>query len=138
MAAKAKSLVISNDSIMLRFLQQNLSVSGYEVASTQQTGEKLKTVLDEELPDLVILDVMMPDLDGIEVCLRIRQWSPVPIMMLSAWGAGEDKVRALDLSADSYLTEPFGVYELMARIGETLQRNLAAANLLPNFRSGVS
>ena len=138
MAAKAKSLVISNDSIMLRFLQQNLSVSGYEVASTQQTGEKLKTVLDEELPDLVILDVMMPDLDGIEVCLRIRQWSPVPIMMLSAWGAGEDKVRALDLSADSYLTEPFGVYELMARIGETLQRNLAAANLLPNFRSGAS
>ena len=132
MAANAKSLVISNDPGMLRFLQQNLSGSGYEVASTQQTGEKLKTLLDEELPDLVILDVMMPDLDGIEVCLRIRQWSPVPIMMLSAWGAGEDKVRALDLSADSYLTEPFGIYELMARIGETLQRNLAAASLLPN------
>ena len=136
--AKIKTLVISSDPVMLRFLQQNLSVSDYQVASTQHTGDELRGVLDKELPDLVLLDIMMPSLDGIRICLRIRQWSRIPIIMFSTWGAGEGKVRALNLSADSYLTEPFGVDELMARIRDALQRNFAAANLLSNTRSGVT
>ena len=137
-AAKIKILAISSDPIMLKLFQQNLSESGFEVASTQYTGEELRIVLDRELPELVILDIMMPSMDGIEVCLGIRQWSQVPIMMLSAWGAGEGKVRRLDLSAYSYLTEPFGMDELMVRIKETLQFNFAAANLLADIHSGAS
>ena len=136
--AKNKILVISGDPVMLGFLQLNLRESEYQVVSTQRTGEELGAVLDEELPNLVILDIMMPGLDGIEVCLRIRQWSQVPILMLSAWGAGQDQVRGLDLSADSYLTEPFGIDELKVQIKETLERSFAAMNLLSNIRSGAS
>ncbi len=138
MTAKVKTLVISNDQAMLTFLQQNLSENDYHLTSTQQTDEELKGVLDKELPDLVIMDVIMPDLDGIEICLRVRQWCQAPIMMLSAWGAGEGNIRGLDLGADSYLTEPFGIDELMARITETLQRNFVAINNSFGKPSGVS
>ena len=130
MEAKIKILVISNDSAMQRFLKQNLNESDYQVADTQYTGEKLKATLDEEYPDIAILDIMMPSLDGLKICLRIRQWSQVPIIMLSAWGAGGDKVRGLNLSADGYLTDPFGIEELIARIDIALQQNVAVMNLL--------
>ena len=138
MAAKTKTLVISSDSVMLRFLQQNLNESYYQIVNTHHSGEELRAIVAQELPDIVILDIMMPNLDGIEVCLRLRQWSQVPIMMLSAWGAGEDKVRGLDLSADSYLTEPFGIDEVMERIREIRQCNFAARNLISNISSGAS
>jgi len=136
--AKTKTLIVSSDPMLLGFLQQNLNGGNYEVVSTNHTGEALKAVLEKELANLVILDIMMPGLDGIEVCLKIRQWSQVPIMMLSAWGAGEGKVRGLNLSASSYLTEPFGIDKLTARIRDALQRNLATTNLLSNTRSSVS
>ncbi len=132
MTAKSKILVISNDSMLLSFLRQN--INGYQLTNTQYTGDELGSVLDKELPDMVILDVMMPNLDGIEVCLRIRQWSQIPILMLSAWGAGEDRVRGLDLSADSYLTEPFGADELLTRIQGVLQQDFAGMNLLSSIR----
>ncbi len=135
---KTKILVISSDPVMLRFLRQNLSASDYQLSIRQDTGEELKAVFEEELPDFIILDIMMPSLDGIEVCLRIRQWCLTPIMMLSAWGAREGEIRGLNLGADSYLTEPFGADELTMRIKEMLQRNLTAAYLLSNIRPGVS
>lgn len=135
--AKIKTLVISNDPVMLRFLQQNLNGNEYEVVSTQHTGEELKAVVEHELPDLIILDIMMPGLDGIEICLRIRQWCQTPIVMLSAWGVGEDKVRGLNLGAESYLTEAFGIDVLKTGIKETLQRNQAAINSLPNASLGA-
>ena len=134
MTAKPKILVISNDSVLQRFLKQNLDESDYQIVNTQYTGDKLKTTLEEEYPDVAILDIMMPSLDGLKICLRIRQWSQVPIVMLSAWGAGGDKVRGLNLSDDTYLTEPFGLDELAVRIDIALQQNVAAMNLL----SGVS
>ena len=138
MAAKIKNLVISSDSVMLGFLPQGLEECGYQVATTQHTGEELKEVLDRELPDLVILDIMMPELDGIEIGLRIRRWSQVPILMLSTWGAGEGKVRGLDLIADTYLTEPFGIGGVMERVEQALQCNAAAVSLSSNVRSGAS
>ncbi len=95
-------------------------------------------MLDNELADLVIVDIIMPSLDGIRECLYIRQWSQVPIMMLSTWGTGGNRVRGLDLGADSYLTEPFGVDELMVRTKEALQQNFAAINLSSNIGSSVS
>ncbi len=130
MMAKTKTLVISNDPVMLGFLQRNFSENGYQMTSTQRTEEDLKMVLDMESPDLVILDIMMPNLDGIEVCLRIRQWSEVPVMMLSTWGAGEGKIRGLDLSTESYLTEPFDIDVLKARVREVLQHDSTAMNHL--------
>ena len=138
MRARLKILVISSDRIIIRFLQDNLNDGDYEVVSTQQTKEELKAVLDKEMPNLVVADIMMPNMDGIETCLRIRQWSQVPIMMLSAWGAGQDMIRGLDLSADGYLTEPFGIAELIARIRETFNVNSRAVNSLPNLYSSIS
>ena len=135
MTAKIRTMVISSDPTMLRFLEQNLSENDCPIASTQYTGEELRLLLDTEHPDLIIVDIMMPDFDGVEVCLRIRQWSDAPIIMLSAWGAGEDKVRALDLGADCYLTEPLGIDELRARINEALQRDFAAMDILPKIHS---
>ncbi|MFC1914546.1 response regulator transcription factor [Chloroflexota bacterium] len=129
MAAKIKNLVVSNDPAMLGFLPQSLDECGYHVITTQHTDGQLKETLDRELPDIVILDIMMPGLDGIEVGLRIRKWSQVPILMLSTWGAGEDKVRGLDLISDTYLTEPFGIEGVRERVEQSLQRNAAAMNL---------
>ena len=114
-------LVVSNDPPFLNLFQNDLPAMGYQVTSTQDTGEGLKAVLNKVLPDLVVLDIMMPQLDGIEVCLRLRQWSQVPIIMLSTWGTRKGMVKGLDLSADSYLTEPFPIDELIERIEETLQ-----------------
>ena len=116
-------LVVSSDPPLLNLFQNDLPAKSYQVTHTQDTGEELKAVLNKVLPDLVVLDIMMPQLDGIEVCLRLRQWSQVPIIMLSAWGTRKGMVKGLDLSADSYLTEPFTITELMTRIEETLQRD---------------
>jgi len=138
MRARLKILVISSDRVIIRFLQDNLNGGDYEVVSTQQTKEELIAVLDKEMPNLVVADIMMPNMDGIETCLHIRQRSQVPIMMLSAWGAGQDMIRGLDLSADGYLTEPFGIAELIARIRETFNVNSHAVNSLPNLYSSIS
>ncbi len=134
---KTRILAISSDPVMLRFLGQNLSAGDYQLVTRQDSAEELRAELEAELPDCIILDIMMPSLDGIEVCLRLRQWCLTPILMLSAWGAGEGKVRGLNLGTDSYLTEPFGADELIVRIKEALGRNLRSAHPLSNIRSGV-
>ncbi len=123
MKEKYKILVVSGDAVMRSFLEEKLSQSDYYVVSTPDSGDELRSVFDNVLPDFVIVDIMMPSLDGIEVSLRIRQWSKVPIMMLSAWGAGKGKVRGLDLSTDIYLTEPFGAEKLISRIESLLRQN---------------
>ena len=120
--AKIKVAVISSDPMMLRFLRRNLSNDDYDVVVTPGV-EELQSLLAKELPDLVIQDIMMPNLDGLSVSLQIRQWSQVPLLMLSAWGAGADKVRGLDLSADDYLTEPFDADALIMRMKEILKLN---------------
>ena len=84
-------------------------------------AEALQTI-EMELPDLVILDIMMPRVDGFEVCQRLREWSQTPIIMLSARGDEEDKVKCLDLGADDYITKPFAVEELLARVRAVFRR----------------
>ena len=118
--AQKKILVMSSEPTLPRLVQNSLGETSYQVVSRGDTSEKLRAVLDKECPDLVILDLMMPRLDGIESCLLLRQWFQLPIIMLSTWGAGKDKVRGLDLSADGYLTEPFGTAGLMAWIKKAL------------------
>ena len=126
MSAKSKILAIGNDPELLGLLQQELNDNDYHVVSTQDTGLGLRDELHEQYPDFIILDIMMPTLTGIEICLQLRQWTQTPIMMLSTWGTVEGMVRGLNLSSANYLTEPFGMNELRARIDATMKRNLAA------------
>ena len=120
---KRRLLILSDDPVLQGFFHRNFREECYPVMATPGTDEALNTLLGRVQPDLVILDIGMPRLDGIEVCLRIRQWSEVPVMMLSTWGAASGKVKGLDLSSDSYLTEPFGVVKLKTQIDEALGAN---------------
>ena len=137
MMAKTKILAVGNDPELLGLLQQELNDTTYEVVSTQDTGEGLRDEVHQENPDFIILDIIMPNLDGIGVCLQLRQWTQLPIMMLSTWGAEEGKVRGLNLSADTYLTKPFGIDGVKARIKEAMKRNSDAISQIPNIHPRI-
>jgi two-component system KDP operon response regulator KdpE len=115
-------LVVDDEPEILRAVQSGLRAQGYEVraASNGEEGLRLATL---SMPDLVILDLMMPGMDGLEVCRRLRAWSDVPILVLSARTSERQKVTALDEGADDYLTKPFGMDELTARIRAALRRH---------------
>ncbi|MFQ5827224.1 MAG: response regulator transcription factor, partial [Dehalococcoidia bacterium] len=115
-------LVVDDDLAILKFLRANLEARRYRV-STARDGEEALHAMEKDLPDLVILDVIMPKLDGFEVCCRIREWSQVPVIMLSARRAEEDKVKCLELGGDDYVTKPFGVEELVARVEAVFRRS---------------
>lgn len=112
---KTHILVVDDDPAILRLLSTNLKARGYHI-TTATNGEESLEAVQKNIIDLIILDIMMPKLDGVEVCRRIREWSLVPIIILSAKGDEKDKVKCLELGADDYLTKPFGISELMARI----------------------
>ena len=118
---RLRILTVDDDLAVLKFVRANLQAEGYGVLTALDGAEALQ-VIEKELPDLIILDIMMPNVDGFEVCRQIREWSQVPIVMLSARGDEEDKVKCLDLGADDYLTKPFGVQELMARVRAAFRR----------------
>ena len=118
----AKVLVIDDDPSLLRALRLGLRSSGHEVF-TAASGEQGVTETAVSSPDIVILDLGLPDIDGLEVCRRIRQWNDVPIVMLSATEAEARKVAALDGGADDYVTKPFSMAELEARIRVALRRH---------------
>lgn len=120
---KKKILIVSDDPKLKGFVGTHLSAREYEITSKDDIREELEAILDSEVPDLVILDIMMPWMDGIEMCLRIRQSCPTPIVMLSTWGAKRGTVRGLDLGAEGYLTEPFDVSGLLERVEGALYRN---------------
>ena len=138
MTAKIRTMVISSDPTLLRFLRENLGEDNYPLASTRYSGDELQETLVREEPDLIILDIMMPELTGIELCLRLRRFSDAPVLMLSAWEAGPGMIRGLDLSAENYLSEPFGVDELRSRINLALQCNFAAAGDYTNRPASAS
>jgi two-component system, OmpR family, KDP operon response regulator KdpE len=134
---KLSILVADDDPSILRLLSANLKARDYEVIACVDGEEALRFVESEPL-DLIILDIMMPKVDGIEVCRRVRTWSKVPIIMLSARGDEKDKVRCLELGADDYVTKPFGIAELMARITTALRHAQSAKieTTPANFVSG--
>jgi DNA-binding response OmpR family regulator len=136
MMAKTKILSISRDPILVSFLQRELTGDDYDVINTQHAGVYLKEVLDAEQPDFIILDIIMPSLDGIGICLQVRQWTQVPIMMLSTWGAGSGTVKGLNLGAEGYLSEGFGVDTLKLRIEDTLKRRVALAH--PSYHTDIA
>jgi DNA-binding response OmpR family regulator len=128
MIAKVKILTVSRDPVLVSFLQQELNNDEYEVVNTQHTGIYLKEVLETEMPEFIILDIVMPTLDGIGTCLQLRQWTQTPIMMLSTWGTDGGKVKGLNLGSEGYLSEQFGADILKKHIGETLRRRTAVTN----------
>lgn len=135
MIAKTKILSVSRDPVLVSFLQRELNDDEYEVVNTQHNGVYLKEVLDAEQPEFIILDIVMPGLDGIGTCLQLRQWTQTPIMMLSTWGADSGNVKGLNLGSEGYLSEQFGADILKKRIEETLRRKTAVTNPLNNSRT---
>ncbi|MBN1890906.1 MAG: response regulator transcription factor [Thermoflexales bacterium] len=126
MAKKAKILIVDDEPQILRALRTGLVAHDYEVVSAAD-GEEALDKAAAELPDAIILDLNLPRLSGLEVCRSLREWSPVPIIVLSVRDAERDKVAALDLGADDYLTKPFGADELMARLRVALRHAARAA-----------
>jgi two-component system KDP operon response regulator KdpE len=118
---KQRILTVDDELSILRFLRSNLEDKGYTVISATN-GEEALHMIEKELPDLIILDVMMPKMDGFEVCRQLREWSQIPIIMLSARDIEKDKVRCLDLGADDYIVKPFGANELIAQVSAVLRR----------------
>jgi two-component system KDP operon response regulator KdpE len=114
-------LVVDDEKSLRDFVRRNLEVRGFNVP-TAANGLEALAIFNTQTVDLVVLDVMMPRMDGLETIRRIRQSSLVPIIVLSALGEEEDKIRALNLGADDYLTKPFGVGELLARVQAVLRR----------------
>jgi two-component system KDP operon response regulator KdpE len=122
----ARILIVDDEPSILATMAPLLRGRGYEV-STATTGHAALDAVARETPQLVILDLTLPDLDGIEVARRLREGRSVPILVLSARGAEQDKVAALDAGADDYVTKPFGAEELLARVRVALRRSESAS-----------
>jgi two-component system KDP operon response regulator KdpE len=124
MTRPVQILLVDDEVPIQRAMAPLLRSRGYGV-STAGSGREALEVFERERPDLIILDLGLPDMDGIEVCRQMRQRSETPILILSARGAEKDKVTALDQGADDYVTKPFGPEELLARVRAALRRSLA-------------
>jgi two-component system KDP operon response regulator KdpE len=119
-------LVVDDEPNVLRALRINLSARGFEVTTATDGAGALRAAA-ERAPEVVVLDLGLPDMDGTEVLAGIRGWSSVPVIVLSARSDSADKVEALDAGADDYVTKPFGMDELLARLRAALRRGAAAA-----------
>ena len=126
-AKKTTILMVDDDVQLLKIVTHNLEAGGYQVLAMRD-GEQALEAIERDAPDLVLLDVMLPRMDGFQVCQRVREFSAVPIIMLTARGRGRDKIKGLDLGADDYLAKPFRVDELLARVRAVLRR----AQFTPN------
>ena len=115
-------LLVDDDVALLRTLSMNLRARGYQVG-TAERGEEALEVARRTNPDVVILDLGLPDLSGTDVLRRLRAWSGVPVIVLSARHGSDDKVEALDVGADDYVTKPFGIDELLARVRAAVRRS---------------
>lgn len=124
-------LVVDDEPRMIRFIRMNLELEGWEVAEASDGQQALNQIRDR-LPDLVILDVMMPELDGFETLRLLREISAVPVIMLTAKGEEDDRVRGLELGADDYVTKPFSPRELVSRVRAVLRR----AEMPPTLEKG--
>jgi len=130
-------LVVEDEPQVMRFLRATLPAQGYRLVEAV-TGQQGLLEASTRLPDLILLDLGLPDLDGVEVTRRLREWSKTPIIVLSARGQESDKIQALDAGADDYLTKPFGMGELLARLRVAL-RNAARGTgegVEPVFEAG--
>jgi two-component system KDP operon response regulator KdpE len=132
--AKEKILVVDDEAPIRRFLSLTLESQGYRVFEAASGGEAISLAAAEK-PDVVMLDLGLPDMDGIEVTRLLREWTRAPIIILSVRGAEKDKIAALDAGADDYLTKPFGTGELLARLRAAVRRSARVPDS-PVFTSG--
>ena len=137
MNAPGSVLVVDDDADVRALVSELLTRAGYEVSEAPNGREALKSLFDER-PDLVLLDISMPELDGWATLDRIRELSDVPVVMLSALGAELEKVRALRAGADDYVTKPFGRQELLARVESVLRRAPARPRCATPIATGCS
>jgi len=131
---KRKILIVDDDIGVLKLLRANLQSADYEVLMATN-GEEALAVLEKDNPDIIILDITMPKIGGVEVCRRVREWSQVPIIMLSARQDVDEKASCLNYGADDYVTKPFGVVELKARVSAVLRRSGNVASALTSTAS---
>jgi len=135
MVRKIKVLVVDDEPKIRMFIRANLEARGYEVYLAQDGTEAVE-MTGRVAPDVIVLDLNMPRMDGIEACRRIREWADIPIIVLSVREDEKDKVRALDEGADDYVTKPFGIEELLARIRVALRRSAGTTTAVPVFTAG--
>jgi two-component system, OmpR family, KDP operon response regulator KdpE len=127
-AIPTRVLIVEDDPNIVDLIRSNLAVRGFDTLVSFD-GSKALTLLETEEPDMVLLDLMLPEVDGFELCRQIRERSNVAIIVVSARGGERDKVTALNMGADDYMTKPFGIEELLARILATLRRTRPAEAL---------
>src|SRR5512142_1407940 len=127
-------LVVDDERSIRRFLKASLG-SQFTILEAS-SGEEALSAVAAEHPDIVILDLGLPDMDGLEVTRRVREWSQIPIIIVSVREREQDKIAALDAGADDYLTKPFGVGELMARLRVALRRSAQMDGNEPVFTTG--
>ncbi|HTI14684.1 MAG TPA: response regulator transcription factor [Dictyobacter sp.] len=138
MAAKKTTILTADDDPqLLRLVTRTLELEHFHVLTAKDGAEALANI-EAELPDLVILDVMMPRMDGFTVCERVRAFSSVPIIIVTARGRDDDKIRGLNLGADDYLIKPFNVEELVARVRAVLRRAQFMPTEMPHATRSVT
>lgn len=125
----SRILVVDDEERMVRFIRLNLEHDGFQVVEAYRGAQAIQAIRDN-LPDLVLLDIMLPDIDGFEVLKMIREVNSVPVIMLTAKGEEDDRVRGLELGADDYVTKPFSPRELVSRVRAVLRRaEMIAGNI---------
>ncbi|MEW6033388.1 MAG: response regulator transcription factor [Chloroflexota bacterium] len=135
MSKKPKVLVVDDEPKIRMLIRANLEARGYEVHLAQDGVEGVEMAA-RILPDVTIMDVNMPRMDGIEACRRIREWTDAPIIVLSVREDEKDKVKALDYGADDYVTKPFSIEELLARVRVALRHYTSPTAMTPVFTAG--
>ena len=133
-AASTCALVVEDDPNIVDLIRSNLAVRGFDTVVSAD-GVRALQLLDTEAPDIVLLDLMLPEVDGFELCRQMRERSGVAIIVVSARGGERDKITALNMGADDYMTKPFSIEELLARIAATLRRTrpAVAVNAAPQI-----
>jgi two-component system KDP operon response regulator KdpE len=135
MSDTARVLVVDDEPQILRFLRASLGASGFDVIEAETGAEALKRAA-ADAPEIVVLDLGLPDMDGREVIRSLREWSEIPIIVLSARAREAEKIEALDLGADDYINKPFGIGELLARLRAALRHRLRQQGATPVVKAG--
>jgi two-component system KDP operon response regulator KdpE len=135
MTDTARVLVVDDEPQILRFLRASLGASGFEVIEAETGAEALKRTA-ADAPEIVVLDLGLPDMDGKDVIKSLREWSEIPIIVLSARAREAEKIEALDLGADDYVNKPFGIGELLARLRAALRHRLRQQGATPVVKAG--
>jgi len=138
MPAKKTTILVADDELkLLRLVTRNLELDGYATLAATD-GQEALALVETHDPELLVLDVMMPKMDGFTVTQRVREFSSVPIIIMTARGDDQDKIRGLDLGADDYLTKPFSVDELLARVRAVLRRSQLSSHSGPGLGPAIT